>query len=106
MKRLVLVLTTLVAGQLFAQEGIPGNFSGSLESNSQWLHDDENLDFEAGDERFRSNNYFRLDYTLGNVSAGVQYEAYLPTSMLGYSDRLEGNGIATYYAKCLLKWQI
>lgn len=99
MKRLVLVLTTLVAGQLFAQEGIPGNFSGSLESNSQWLHDDENLEFEAGDERFRSNNYFRLDYTLGNVSTGVQYEAYLPTSMLGYSDRLEGNGIATYYAR-------
>lgn len=93
------MISVLSAGFGISQEINLGNFSGSLESNSQWLHDDEELAFEAGKERFRSNNYFKLDYTQGNVTAGVQYEAYLPVSMLGYSDALEGNGIATYYAR-------
>lgn len=97
--RRILLLAAFSLGIAQAQEIDLGNFTGSLESNSQWYQDDENLGFEAGDQSFRSNNYFRLDYTQGKVSAGVQYEAYLPTSLLGYSDQFEGNGIATYYAR-------
>lgn len=76
-----------------------GNFSGSLESGGQWYQDDENIGFSVDDPQFRSNNYFRLDYTQGKISAGLQYEAYLDKALLGYSDKLEGNGIATFYAR-------
>lgn len=74
-----------------------GNFFGGFESNSQWLQDDSGLGFTAPDERFRANNYFTLNYNLGKFTAGIQYEAYLPTALLGYAPNLEGNGIGTYY---------
>ncbi len=99
MKKLYILLSCIGSSFLFSQEINLGNFSGSIESNSQWYQDDEDLGFDAGEQRFRSNNYFKLDYTQGKISAGLQYEAYLPTSLLGYSDKLEDNGIATYYAR-------
>ncbi|MDO5509919.1 MAG: DUF6029 family protein [Weeksellaceae bacterium] len=83
----------------FAQEINLGGFSGGVESNGAWYVEDETLSFDPGELRFRSNNYFRLDYQAGNVSAGVQYEAYQPGALLGYSPRFEGQGIATYYAR-------
>lgn len=74
-----------------------GTFSGGIESTSQWYQADEDLGFEQPDDPFRSNNYIRLDYNYGKFSAGLQYEAYLPSALLGYSDRFNDNKIATYY---------
>lgn len=74
-----------------------GTFSGGLESTSQWYQDDKDLGFERPSDPFRSNNYLRLDYNYGKFSAGLQYEAYLPSALLGYSDRFDDNGIGTYY---------
>ncbi len=75
-----------------------GYFYGGLESNSQWLLDDNGLDFTAPDDQFRSNNYFLLNYNYGKFTAGVQYESYLPSALLGYSPSLDnGNGIGTYF---------
>lgn len=74
-----------------------GTFSGGLESTTQWYQADDKLDFEQPQDPLRSNNYLRLDYNYGKFSAGLQYEAYLPTALLGYSDRLNDNKIATYY---------
>lgn len=74
-----------------------GNFSGGFESNSQWLQDDTDIGFFAPEEQFRSNNYFLLNYNYGKFTAGVQYESYLPTPLLGYDPVFEGNDIATYY---------
>ncbi len=80
----------------FSQE--TGYFFGGLESNSQWLLDDEKFDFPAPDEQFRSNNYLQLNYSLGNFTAGLQYESYLPKALSGYSPTWdEQNGIGTYY---------
>lgn len=75
-----------------------GYFFGGLESNSQWLLDDEKFDFPAPEEQFRSNNYLQLNYSLGNFTAGLQYESYLPVALSGYSPTWDGqNGIGTYY---------
>lgn len=74
-----------------------GTFSGGLESTSQWYQADEDLGFEQPSDPFRSNNYLRLDYNYGKFSAGLQYEAYLPSALLGYSDRFNDNKIGTYY---------
>lgn len=75
------------------------NVYGSFESNSQWLQDDEGLDFTAPPEDFRSNNYFNVNFEFKGISAGLQYEAYLPVPLLGYDPKLEGNDIATFYFK-------
>jgi len=103
MKKLLLFFALAATVSSFAQEN--GYFFGGLESNMQWLLDDDGLKmsdtdpgFIAPEDQFRANNYFQLNYTLGKFTAGVQYEAYLPSALLGYSPDYDGgNGIANYY---------
>lgn len=96
MKKLILGAFIIMGGAGFSQE--TGYFFGGLESNSQWLLDDEKFDFPAPDDQFRANNYFQLNYSLGNFTAGIQYESYLPVALSGYSPTWDGqNGVGTYY---------
>lgn len=96
MKKILFCAVLLISGISLAQDN--GYFFGGFESNSQWLLDDDGLNFEAPEDQFRSNNYFRLDYNLGKFTAGVQYETYIPSALLGYSPVYDGeNGIGTYY---------
>lgn len=75
-----------------------GYFYGGLESNSQWLQTDEGINFLAPEDQFRANNYVLLNYNLGKFTAGVQFESYLPSALLGYDSVFDNNnGIATYY---------
>ncbi len=74
-----------------------GNFSGGFESNSQWIQDDKGINFNAPEDQFRSTNYLLFNYNLGKFTAGLQFESYLPTPLLGYDPILEGNGIGMYY---------
>ncbi|MDC1505708.1 DUF6029 family protein [Winogradskyella sp.] len=81
---------------IFSQE--TGNFYGGLESNTQWLQTDTGINFLAPEDQFRANNYILLNYNLGNFTAGVQYESYLPSALLGYAPIYDAqNGVATYY---------
>lgn len=94
----LLTITMLISTHTFGQENKDqGTFSGGLESTSQWYQSDKDLGFDKPSDAFRSNNYLRLDYTKGKFSAGLQYEAYLPNALLGYSDRFNDNKIANYY---------
>ncbi len=96
MKNLILSVAILCSSMIFAQEN--GNFFGGFESNSQWLLADDGIGFEAPEDQFRANNYLQLNYNLGKFTAGVQYEAYLPSSLLGYSPIYDGkNNIGTYF---------
>jgi len=96
MKKLFLGFAILFSGSIIAQD--TGNFFGSFESNSQWLLDDEGINFVAPEDPFRANNYLLLNYSLGKFTAGVQYESYLPSALLGYAPVYDGeNGIGTYY---------
>ncbi len=96
MKKILFCAALLVSTLTFSQDN--GYFFGGFESNSQWLLDDEGLNFEAPEDQFRANNYFKLDYTLGKITAGVQYESYIPSALLGYAPIYDGeNGIGTYY---------
>lgn len=75
-----------------------GNFYGGLESNSQWLQTDEGINFLAPEDPFRANNYILLNYRLDNFTAGVQFESYLPSALLGYDPVYDNNNdVATYY---------
>ncbi|WP_313111426.1 DUF6029 family protein [Aequorivita sediminis] len=96
MKKLILGAFLIVGAIGFSQEN--GYFFGGLESNSQWLLDDEDFGYFAPKEQFRSNNYLQLNYSLGKFTAGVQYESYLPKALEGYSPTWDNqNGIGTYY---------
>ncbi|HET8803882.1 MAG TPA: DUF6029 family protein, partial [Aequorivita sp.] len=96
MKKIILGAFMLIGAISFSQDN--GYFFGGVESNSQWLMHDDNIGFLAPEDRFRSNNYFQLNYSLGKFTAGIQYEAYLPSALLGYSPTWDGqNGIGTYY---------
>lgn len=96
MKKLILGAFVLIGATSFSQEN--GYFFGGLDSNSQWLLDDEKFDFPAPDEQFRANNYLQLNYSLGKFTAGVQFESYLPVALSGYSPTWDSqNGVGTYY---------
>ena len=96
MKKLILGAFMFMGAISFSQDN--GYFFGGLESNSQWLVPDDKIGFDAPEDRFRANNYLQLNYSLGKFTAGVQYESYLPSALLGYSPTWDNkNGIGTYY---------
>ncbi|WP_179022281.1 DUF6029 family protein [Winogradskyella forsetii] len=97
MKKL-LFLTALLFQIYFSNAQETGYFYGGLESNSQWLQTDEGINFLAPEDQFRANNYILLNYNLGKFTAGVQYESYLPSALLGYDPIFDNqNNVATYY---------
>lgn len=87
-------LIILISLSGFSQEF--GNISGGFESITQVYNDKDTLISNAPSDKFASNNFFKLDYDLKNISAGIQYEAFLP-AIQGYPNNFNGNGIATYY---------
>lgn len=98
MKQINLLIFILFTTILTAQENT--YISGSFESNSQILQDDSGLNFNAPSDNFRSNNYFQLDFQNGKILYGVQFESYLPSALLGYSDVFSENSeIVQYYLK-------
>lgn len=96
MKKVCTLLFLLGTFMASAQE--KGYFFGEFETNAQWLQDDEDIGFTAPEDPFRANSYLQLNYNLGKITAGLQYEAYLPSALIGYDPVLDGqNGVASYY---------
>lgn len=76
------------------------SFSVGLESNSQYYIDDEVTGDFLEENRFRSNNYLKIDYSIGDFSFGTQVESYAPQSLLNYSPKFDDEiNIGTYFAK-------
>lgn len=70
----------LIAGSGYAQlEQLgKGHLSGSFESYTQLYRKDSAIGAVPPQDKFGSNNFFKLDYTFKQFSAGIQYESYLP----------------------------
>ena len=87
----VALCATFVANEASAQIKVgEGQVSIALESNSSYYMKDktlENIGLVKPDERIRgnfgSNDFLKVDYTLGKFSAGIQVDAYLP-GLYGY----------------------
>ena len=75
------------------------NLTVGFESNSQYYVDDEKTGDFAEKNRFRSNNYLKIDYSISKFSFGVQAEGYEPMSLLNYSPDFNNSNVALYYAK-------
>jgi uncharacterized protein DUF6029 len=75
-------------------------FSAGLESIMQYYVDDDKLGDFNEENRFRSNNYLRLDYSFNGFQASIQFESYAPQALLNYSTSFDKElGVATYYAQ-------
>lgn len=72
-----------------------GRVTGSLESNSIWYLDDDVIGTPANP--WGSDNYMKLDWTKGAVTAGLQAE-YYPQALAGYPAELKGAGLTGLYA--------
>src|SRR5690606_28990058 len=72
-----------------------------IESNSQYYIDDEKIKPEPieSDERFRSNNYIKLDYTLKNFEFGLQGEGYYPKAILNYNPQLQDFNVGHVFVR-------
>lgn len=84
------------------------HYSIGFESNSQYYIDDEVTgDFEEED-RFRSNNYLKVEYGIGNFTFGIQAESYAPQHLLNYSPSYDQPiNVGTYFANYKRdKWEM
>ena len=98
MKNIFFIISLFFFSIIYSQDQpyIYGNF----ESDSQLLQDDESIGFIAPEDNFRSNNYFQINYQTKNILAGIQYEGYLPSSVLGYYPEVDNqNKITNYFIK-------
>lgn len=86
---------------LFLSSMAHAQINVGIESNSQYYVDDKyiKLDEQDRDDRFRSNNYIKLDYLKGKFEVGLQMEAYAPKAILNYSPDLKGYNVGTVYAR-------
>ena len=92
MKKLLHILLLLLFPMLIsAQEKDWGRVSASLESLNHFYVDDEansfnlaNSDFDyLNGRRYAANNYLKVDYYKGRLSAGIQLEGFFPAT-IGY----------------------
>lgn len=97
----ILLGACLLAGSAaYAQDPARhGQLSGSFETNTIWYFPDS-LIYNAANpfptDRLGSNNYLKLDYSLGKFSAGVQGEFYSPV-LQGYQEQYSGAKITNKF---------
>jgi hypothetical protein len=96
MKRVLLIMiiialstNLMVAQDFLSQQRISGNF----QFDGQLYQQDSIIGAQDVDEKFLSNGYLYLNYSLGNFTAGMRYESYM-NPMLGFDPRYEGQGLA------------
>ncbi|MBO5809715.1 MAG: hypothetical protein J6R17_07385 [Bacteroidales bacterium] len=101
MKRFLLSAALFLCSTgLFAQSINESQVNGSFQIDGQYYKVDEAIGIteESIDgKKFGLNGFGKINYSLGNFTAGLRYEAYLP-QMSGFDTRLQGCGIANYYA--------
>ncbi len=101
MKRFLLSAALFLCSTgLFAQSINESQVNGSFQIDGQYYKVDEAIGItqESIDgKQFGTNGFGKINYSLGNFTAGLRYEAYLPP-MSGFDTRLQGCGLANYYA--------
>ena len=102
MKKILLVLPVFSTFCAISQQNnttTKGQLNGSYENYTQYYLNDEKIGAFAPQDKLGSNNFLKLDYTYGKLSAGIQYESYLPSILGYYSGPLSASKIANKYFK-------
>ena len=106
MKRILLILTLLIFGGWAAQAQFmqdvinKSQVHGSFQFDGAYYQPDDALgitDSVLNGRNFGINGFGQIIYTLGNFSAGLRYEMYLPP-LQGFDPRLEGQGFPYLWA--------
>ena len=72
--------------------------NGSFQTDAQYYMLDKGIDItDLNGKRFGINGFGKVNYTNGNFSAGLRFEAFLP-EMNGFRNELNGVGVANFYA--------
>ena len=76
MNRILIILaaslmTSIASAQIRTGEG---QLSASFETNTIYYVNDKGIPGSSPDDHFGSNNYLKVDYTYGKLSAGIQVE--------------------------------
>ena len=98
MKKAIITALAAMTFCSLAQAQEQGYLTGSFETNDHYYFDDEKTGAIAGDDRFGSNNYLKLDYYKDRFSAGVQMESYSPV-LVGYPSDLRGAALTNYFVR-------
>ena len=103
MKKITLLIVlmlgvTAVYGQgLFEKSKVSGSFQ--IDGNYYW--EDNGIGISAEDlngEKFGAYGFGKLQYQLGDFTAGMRFEAYQTTPMSGFDNRVKGMGVANFFA--------
>lgn len=104
-RKRILVVAGLLVPCLYAGAQIrvgEGQVSASLESNSVYYVEDKVLG-ESPEDKFGTNDYLKVDYTLGRFSAGIQLEGYMP-ALYGYELGQQENVKKFFLAGKYVQW--
>ncbi len=72
--------------------------SGSFQTDAQYYMLDEGIGItDLNGKKFGINGFGKVNYTNGNFSAGIRFEAFLP-EMNGFRSELNGVGLANFFA--------
>ena len=91
----------VVSKGLFGSD--PGKFSASLESNSIAYIRDNGLGVTGPEDKFGSNNYLKMDYSRGHLSAGLQVEGYMP-ALYGFEIGQQADAKKFLLAAKYIRW--
>lgn len=92
----------LTPGRGFTQGILDGSeVHGSSQADAIYYLPDSKLgisDSSLNGRSIRMNGFTEVNYSLGNFTAGMRFEAYLPP-LLGYDAQYEGLGVPYWYAR-------
>jgi hypothetical protein len=102
MKKLLIFLSLIIVGVAAnAQDFLTkSKVSGSFEINSQYYIADDGIGITKdtlNDMYLRLNGFGKIQYSLGDFTAGMRFEAFQP-ELSGFRPELRGSGVANYFA--------
>ena len=92
---LVLAFSFKASAQSFLENS---QVNGSFQTDAQYYMLDEGIGItDLMGKKMGINGFGKVNYTNGNFSAGLRFEAFLP-EMNGFRNELNGVGVANFYA--------
>ncbi|MBA2614011.1 MAG: hypothetical protein H0U95_18760 [Bacteroidetes bacterium] len=95
---LLLFSATFFKAQQLPATGDLGSIHGNFQIDAQYYQPDSLIGAPRVPEKFLSNVFGNINYSKGNFSAGVRYEAYNNVRQ-GFDTRYKGQGIVNRFAR-------
>ena len=101
-KSLLILAVILCATTLYGQDFLnKSKVSGSFQLDGNYYWEDNGIGItedKINGEKFGAYGFGKLQYQLGDFSAGMRFEAYQTTPMSGFDARVKGMGVANFFA--------